>query len=131
MKAPFKVGDRIMLIGMPNDPDPVPHGTQGTVESVLCMTWPEQEWAQVTVKWDNGRRLSLCVPPDIAVLDEPAPVVPPASVRRQHRAHQDLHHGETCPDCYWTRPSEADEHNERIRRETEEAIATHPNTRRY
>jgi hypothetical protein len=55
MKA--RVGDRIELISMPEEPDPIPPGTRGTV--------------QYGVKWDNGRGLSLCVPPDeFKILDQ-------------------------------------------------------------
>lgn len=56
--------DRIRLVEMPGDPDPVPEGTEGTVEMVL-----EYEGAtQIAVRWDNGRRLGLAVPPDLAVV---------------------------------------------------------------
>lgn len=44
-------GDRIELIEMPFDPDPIPRGEQGTVTSVNEM--------QIGVKWDCGRTLSL------------------------------------------------------------------------
>jgi len=131
MKPPFKAGDRIELVSMPHDPDPIRPGTQGVVDSVAVHDWPHGTFASVGVRWDNGRTLGIVMPPDDARLVEPAPVVAPASQRRQHMAHQDLPHGATCPDCYWTRPSAADEHNDRIRRETEEAIDRHPNTRRY
>jgi hypothetical protein len=42
--------------------------------------------------------------------------------------HTSIRHGGTCPECFWTRPSESDEHNEAIKSETERAIANHPNT---
>lgn len=58
----MKVGDRIVLTSMPQDPDPVAPGTQGTVESVSEHTG----WIQIWVAWDNGRKLALCIPPDSA-----------------------------------------------------------------
>ena len=53
-------GDRIKLVAMPDDPDPVPAGTTGTVTTVR----QHGTWAQVDVDWDNGRKLMLAVPPD-------------------------------------------------------------------
>lgn len=58
----MKPGDRIILEHMPNDPDPIPVGSTGTVESVTDLG----PWTQVTVDWDNGRSLHLTVPPDVA-----------------------------------------------------------------
>ena len=55
-----KPGDRIRLVAMLDDPDPIPPGTTGTVVSVRT----QGTWAQVDVKWDNGRTLMLVVPPD-------------------------------------------------------------------
>jgi hypothetical protein len=45
---------------MPDDPDPIPPGTTGTVTAVR----QNGTWAQVDVNWDNGRTLMLVVPPD-------------------------------------------------------------------
>jgi hypothetical protein len=53
-------GDRIRLIAMSDDPDPIPPGTAGTVTVVR----QHGTWAQVDVAWDNGRTLMLVVPPD-------------------------------------------------------------------
>jgi len=47
-------GDRIRLLHMPDDPDPILVGSTGTVTNVT--TGP---LAQVSVDWDNGRSLSL------------------------------------------------------------------------
>lgn len=55
-----KVGDRIELVRMEDDPDPVPTGTRGKVTGVS----KHAGWMQVWVTWDNGRRLALTVPPD-------------------------------------------------------------------
>jgi len=58
----MKGGDRIMLLQMTNDPDPILPGSQGTVQDVCEFTG----WIQVWVHWDNGRTLALCIPPDSA-----------------------------------------------------------------
>lgn len=63
----FKEGDRIRLVRMGNDPDPVPVGTEGTVEYYQECSSFRPAFTQVGVKWDNGRSLSLCIPPDCAV----------------------------------------------------------------
>lgn len=55
MRAP-KIGDRIELIEMLDDPDPIPIGTQGTVNYVGKITGLGQ---QIGVKWDNDRTLML------------------------------------------------------------------------
>ena len=47
-------GDRIRLLHMPDDPDPILVGSTGTVTNVT--TGP---LGQVSVDWDNGRSLSL------------------------------------------------------------------------
>lgn len=50
------VGVRIKLISMPNDPDPIPVGTEGTIEMIGSEI---QGSTQIFVKWDNGRNLTL------------------------------------------------------------------------
>jgi hypothetical protein len=57
-------GDRIALLSMPDDPDPIPPGTKGTVLDVQEIGSGEDRWFQVNVKWDDGRTLMLSVPPD-------------------------------------------------------------------
>ena len=55
MTTPIRRGDRIRLLSMPDDPDPIPAGSTGTIESVT-----EGPLGQVHVKWDDsGRTLSL------------------------------------------------------------------------
>jgi hypothetical protein len=61
-EPPFAEGDRIKLIHMPHDPNPVKPGTKGTVKRLL---WAIDRW-QIVVTWDNGRTLNLVVPPDVA-----------------------------------------------------------------
>jgi len=53
-------GDRIELIAMPEEPNPVPRGTRGTVKAVRR----HGDWTQVDVDWDNGSALMLSFPPD-------------------------------------------------------------------
>ena len=55
------VGERIRLISMPEDPDPIPAGSLGTVRAIH----PHHRWTQVEVDWDNGRRLMLSLPDDV------------------------------------------------------------------
>ena len=57
-------GDRIRLVAMPDDPDPVPPGATGTITHVEQHGTGRDAWLQVEVDWDNGRKLTLTVPPD-------------------------------------------------------------------
>jgi hypothetical protein len=43
-----------------NDPQAVPAGTLGTVTDITDMG----AWVRIGVRWDNGSRLALAVPPD-------------------------------------------------------------------
>ena len=56
-----KAGDRIRLISMPDDPDPIPAGTMGLVTEIHI----HNGWTQLEVSWENGRRLMLVSPPDM------------------------------------------------------------------
>jgi hypothetical protein len=60
MQTPLKKGDRIRLVSMPQDPDPIPVGSLGTVIDV----YDHCGWTQVDVDWDNGRALMLTMPDD-------------------------------------------------------------------
>ena len=64
MKTNLKAGDRVRLLSMTDDPDPIPAGTIGTVVGV----YPQSDWTQVDVDWDNGRSLMLSIPPDVVEL---------------------------------------------------------------
>ena len=66
----LKAGDRVRLVSMADDPDPIPAGATGTVAGV----YPHSDWTQVDVDWDNGRSLMLSIPPDfVEVLDATGP----------------------------------------------------------
>ena len=48
----YSPGTRVRLVSMPDDPDPVPEGTCGTVLAV-------DDAGQLLMQWDNGCSLSL------------------------------------------------------------------------
>lgn len=63
----IKTGNRVRLVSMPDDPDPIPVGTEGTVTLVNPVQMGpdgERNFVQILVKWDNGRSLSCVMPPD-------------------------------------------------------------------
>ncbi|TWT51060.1 hypothetical protein Pla22_38360 [Rubripirellula amarantea] len=64
-----KAGDRVRLVSMTDDPDPVPAGTTGTVVGV----YPQRGWMQVDVDWDSGRSLMLSIPPDVVAMIDDTP----------------------------------------------------------
>lgn len=64
----YKVGDRIEMIHMGNDPDPIKSGTQGTITNVADFPPSMGGGTQLSVKWDNGRTLGVCLPEDIVKL---------------------------------------------------------------
>ncbi len=51
------IGDRIRLIAMPDDPNPIPAGATGTVLSVT-----DGPLGQIVVAWDNSSRSLSLVP---------------------------------------------------------------------
>lgn len=68
----LKKGDRVRLMYMPNDPDPVPVGTLGTVQWVTDLHGFRDKETQVIMKWDNGRSLCCICPPDVLEIVRPA-----------------------------------------------------------
>lgn len=58
------VVDRIRLVAMHDDPDPIPAGATGTMASVERLLTQGAGWLQIDVDWDNGRALMLVAPPD-------------------------------------------------------------------
>lgn len=62
-----KIGDRVKLLHMPDDPDPVPVGTCGTVTFINHFPHGHDVRVQIGVAWDNGRSLSCLCPPDFVI----------------------------------------------------------------
>jgi hypothetical protein len=60
------VGDKIRLIEMVDDPNPLPTGSVGVVQRVTRLG----EFTQVDVDWESGRSLTLTIPPDSAQVIE-------------------------------------------------------------
>lgn len=58
----IKPGDKIVLVEMPDDPNPIAPGTKGAVRNV----WPQPAmgFTQIDVEWNDGSKLMLSVPPD-------------------------------------------------------------------
>ena len=52
-----KPGDRIKLINMPDDPDPIPAGSEGLVIDVT-----DGPLAQITVQWIGMNRTLALIP---------------------------------------------------------------------
>jgi hypothetical protein len=62
----MKPGDRIRLLAMPDDPNPIPVSPTAIVQRIVPVHRSiEEAWDQVYVKWDSGRTLMLCIPPDV------------------------------------------------------------------
>lgn len=57
-------GDRIPLLAMADDPDPIQAGQLGAVVAVSRHDGSKDTWHQIDVAWDNGRTLMLVSPPD-------------------------------------------------------------------
>lgn len=53
----YPPGTRVRLLNMPDDPQPIPPGTTGTVVAV-------DDAGQLLMKWDNGQSLSLLIGTD-------------------------------------------------------------------
>jgi hypothetical protein len=64
MKREPRPGDRIRLLSMADDPDPIEPGATGTVTAACKHGSGRQAWWQVQVEWDNGRGLMLSLPAD-------------------------------------------------------------------
>ena len=69
----YTTGQRVKLVAMGEDPDPIDPGTEGTVTHVAELNFPgAKKQLQVGVSWDNGRTLSCLVPPDsLRVVNNP------------------------------------------------------------
>jgi hypothetical protein len=64
MPNKLKAGDRIRLVAMQDDPDPIQVGQVGTVVYIKRHDAGTDAWYQIDVAWDNGRTLMLVSPPD-------------------------------------------------------------------
>ena len=62
-------GDRIKLITMKNDPNPIPPNSTGTVTGINTVYLFGED--HLNVEWDNGRTLSLLVGTDEFEVIEP------------------------------------------------------------
>ena len=85
----IRTGDRIRLLHMPDDPDPIPAGSTGTIESVT-----EGPLGQVWVRWDTGRQLALVPGVDrFEIIDrgpEPAETTGPTPVTVPQAVHEGI-----------------------------------------
>jgi hypothetical protein len=90
MTTTIRTGDRIRLLSMPDDPDPIPIGSIGTIEAVT-----EGPLGQVHVKWDDNNR-SLALIPGVDRFeviargpepDEPVAPVGPTPVTVPHNVY--------------------------------------------
>jgi hypothetical protein len=61
---PILEGDRIELVRMVDDPDPIPEGTQGTVISVSEFREAGRDLTVLAVDWDIDRSLMVILPVD-------------------------------------------------------------------
>lgn len=59
----YSVGQRIELTRMDDKYAP-PLKTQGTITFVNVIGEDAEQWCQLSVKWDNGSRLMVCLPDD-------------------------------------------------------------------
>jgi len=65
----FKVGDKVELVHMGVDPDPINVGQRGIIEEIRELLYFKQ--TQIWIKWDDGRTLAVVLPEDsIKVLKE-------------------------------------------------------------
>jgi len=64
MKELPRIGDRIRLVAMHDDPGPIATGQNGTVVDVTSHGSGADAWHQIDVSWDSGRALMLVSPPD-------------------------------------------------------------------
>lgn len=64
MNTLLRAGDRIRLLSMHDDPDPIGIGQTGTVVSITRHGGGKDVWFQIDVSWDNGRTLMVVSPPD-------------------------------------------------------------------
>lgn len=66
VETTYHPGDRVVLLRMVDDPDPIAPGSTGTVTGSGVHDLGDGLREHVNVRWDDGRTLSLLVPPDVA-----------------------------------------------------------------
>ena len=60
-----KIGDRVRLLAMDDDPNPIPVGTEGEVWAVPKDVEGSKFYeGQIGVRWDNGRSLFMLIGKD-------------------------------------------------------------------
>lgn len=62
----YRRGQRIRLLSMGEDPEPISVGSTGTIEKARYFDWPMANpgfW-RLDVRWDNRRYLAVIIPPD-------------------------------------------------------------------
>jgi hypothetical protein len=60
--SPARIGDRVRLISMPDDPCPIETGDTGEVVFLARGVHPGT--TQIGVRWDSGRTLNMIHPVD-------------------------------------------------------------------
>jgi hypothetical protein len=63
----FVEGDRIRLVKMNDDPDPIPSGTCGTVIGLHQLAESNRDTVLLCINWDVNRSLSVLLPIDQVV----------------------------------------------------------------
>ena len=53
------------MLAMPEDPHPISSGSEGTIAYMSRVMMGRESYDQVEVDWDNGRSISLVIPPDV------------------------------------------------------------------
>lgn len=67
----FRKGDRVAMVRQPDERDPVPPGTEGTVQRARWVDLGGRDsFEQVSIAWDDGRTLMAVIPPDVITLVE-------------------------------------------------------------
>jgi hypothetical protein len=57
-------GDKIILVRMNDDPDPIPPGTKGVIENVHTVNESGKVTTIITVDWEIRRSLNVILPID-------------------------------------------------------------------
>ena len=60
----YSNGDKIVLISMNDDPDPIPPGTKGVITNIHEVTEQGKTTTIITVDWEIRRSLNVILPVD-------------------------------------------------------------------